>query len=300
MYRTREKPVCASPIITKCRPVRRRRWSPDTSDPSAGPAGSACRVCRARYEIFEGREELQVTAIGGGQKLAQGGQAVDGFLHGGPLGLAVAVAVFYLAVVLEEVLVVDRGFDAQDETELVAELERTRPHGVLNARAFDAHVKAVAHLALIADVQFAPQESGDVIGLDGVDGGAAEVLIQGLMVGLFAEDDVGRGFALVHASVIADAQTAMHRTEATGELIQLAMQFLDAQLVGQQLRPLPVGDAGEDVIHHSEIDLQFAQPRSQPLVPVELDLQTAGQQASDETEHRRLLLDIHLRCQRSL
>jgi hypothetical protein len=54
----------------------------------------------------------------------------------------------------------------------------------------------------------------------------------------------------------------MHRTEATGELIQLAMQFLDAQPVGQRLRPLPVGDAGEGVVQQGEIDLLLAQPRS--------------------------------------
>ncbi len=35
--------------------------------------------------IFGGRE-LQITPVSGFQQLAQGGQAVDGFLHGGPFG----------------------------------------------------------------------------------------------------------------------------------------------------------------------------------------------------------------------
>ena len=38
--------------------------------------------------VVDGGEELQIAAVGGLQKFAQCGQAVDGLLHGGPFGLA--------------------------------------------------------------------------------------------------------------------------------------------------------------------------------------------------------------------
>jgi hypothetical protein len=38
--------------------------------------------------IVDGGEKLQIAAVGGCQQFAQRGQAVDGLLHGGPLGLA--------------------------------------------------------------------------------------------------------------------------------------------------------------------------------------------------------------------
>ncbi len=124
---------------------------------------------------------------------------------------------FYLAVVLEKGQVVDRGFDAQDEAELVVELEGNRPHGVFDPRAFDADVETVAHLAFELRHQLLAQEGGDVVRLDGVDGGAAEVLIDGLKIGLFAEYDVGRVFALVHAPVIVRSEGAMDRTETAAQ-----------------------------------------------------------------------------------
>ena len=38
--------------------------------------------------VFDGGEELQVAAVGAFQQFVQGGQAVNGFLHGGPFGFA--------------------------------------------------------------------------------------------------------------------------------------------------------------------------------------------------------------------
>ena len=134
---------------------------------------------------------------------------------------------FYLAVVLEKGQVIDRGFDAQDEAELVVEFQRDRPHGVFDPRSFDAGVKAIAHLALELWHEFLAQEGGDVIGLDGVDCRAAEVLIDRFEVGLLAEDDIGRVFTLVHAPVISHAEGTMNGTEATREHVQPAVQPLD-------------------------------------------------------------------------
>ena len=60
---------------------------------------------------------------------------------------------FSVVVVLDEGEVVESGFDVQDEAEFVVELERDRPHGVLDVRPFEADVQAVAHLSLIAGIE---------------------------------------------------------------------------------------------------------------------------------------------------
>ncbi len=55
------------------------------------------------------------------------------------------------------------------------------------------------------------------------------------------------------------------------------MQLFCVQLIGDPLRPCPVGNVDEGIVQQSEIHLPFAQPRSKPVMPVEIDLQTAGQ-----------------------
>jgi hypothetical protein len=60
--------------------------------------------------------------------------------------------VFYLAVVPEKGDVDNRGFDPQDQPELVVHLNRYRPHGVFDARPFDARIEPVSHLVLVVAV----------------------------------------------------------------------------------------------------------------------------------------------------
>jgi hypothetical protein len=58
-----------------------------------------------------------------------------------------AVAVFYLAVVLEKGQIVDCSLDPENEPELVVQLDRNRPHGVFDSRSFDTYVETISHLA---------------------------------------------------------------------------------------------------------------------------------------------------------
>ena len=109
--------------------------------------------------ILEGGQELQVAPIGGFQQLAQSRQAVDGLPQGSLFGFFASVPVFYLAVVLEKGDIVDRGLDPENQAELVVELERHRPHGVFDPRAFDADVVTVAGFVLILRVSFFPKRS---------------------------------------------------------------------------------------------------------------------------------------------
>src|SRR5438477_5081610 len=98
--------------------------------------------------IVDGREKLQVAAIGGQQQFPERAQTVDGFLHWRELHDRFAIALFYLAVVLEKGDILDSSFNPKDVTELVIHLDRGHSHGVADASAFDPHVVAVSYLVL--------------------------------------------------------------------------------------------------------------------------------------------------------
>ncbi len=138
-------------------------------------------------------------------------------------------------------------------------------------------IEPVAHLALILHAELAAQKGGDVVGLNGVNGSAGQVAVDGRQIGLPPEHDVGGILALVHAPVVSDAKGAMNRTEAAGELVQLAMQPFDLQAVGDLLGARPVGDLHESVVQQGEVDLAPAQYAGQPVVAVEVNLQPARQ-----------------------
>jgi hypothetical protein len=62
--------------------------------------------------VVDGRSKLQITAVGGLEKLAQSRQTVDCLLPGSPLGFLASVAMIYLSVALEKRKIVDRRLDS--------------------------------------------------------------------------------------------------------------------------------------------------------------------------------------------
>ncbi len=148
---------------------------------------------------------------------------------------------------------------------------------MFDPRAFDADVETVAHLALVAGVQLAAQERGDVVGLDGVDGRPGQVAVNGRQIRLPPENDVGGVLTLVHAPVVSHPKIPMNRTEAERHFVQPTVQSLDLQSVGDLLRTRPIGEIHERLVDQLEVDLALAQDAGQPTVPVAVDLQTAPQ-----------------------
>ena len=122
---------------------------------------------------------------------------------------------FYLAVVLEKGQIVD-GLDPENEAELVVQLNRDRPHGVFDPRAFDADIESVSHLAFKLRAQFAAGESGDVVRLHRMDRRARQIFIDCPQVRLFAENDVGGVFALIHAPVVSAGEVLVDRAALPG------------------------------------------------------------------------------------
>ncbi|MBT9163071.1 MAG: hypothetical protein DDT27_01640 [Dehalococcoidia bacterium] len=71
-----------------------------------------------------------------------------------------------LTVVLELGNIVYRGFDSENETELVIHLDGECTHVVFYPRSENAGIEVISHFALVVPVEFPPQEGGDVIRLD--------------------------------------------------------------------------------------------------------------------------------------
>jgi hypothetical protein len=103
------------------------------------------------------------------------------------------------------------------------------------------------------------------------------VRIDRLQVRLFAEDDVGGVFALVHAPVVSGGEVPINRATAPGELVEPRVDSFCFPSVGNALRSLPVRNVAERIVSHSIVDAQFAQLACQPVMSVEADLQPARQ-----------------------
>ncbi len=101
-------------------------------------------------------DELEITLVDCLQDFGQGRQTVDGLLEWGILGGRGAIPMLDLTVLLEEGHIVDRGFNPQEDIELVIQFDGHRPHLVLQASAQPAFVKTITHLILVIAVQFAP------------------------------------------------------------------------------------------------------------------------------------------------
>src|ERR1700686_4876268 len=109
-----------------------------------GLAIAAPRPCQpiegfdAGRDIVEGRKVREVAAVAGEQDVTKVDQAVDRLLDRSQCPGGRPMPMFHLAVVLEEGHVVDGGFKAQDDAELVIHLDRTLAEAMLDAGAFDA------------------------------------------------------------------------------------------------------------------------------------------------------------------
>src|SRR4051812_13556399 len=80
---------------------------------------------------------------------------------------------------------------------------------MLDPRPLDANVETVPHFAFEPGAELAAEKRCDVVGLDGVNSGARQVLVDNLQVRLLAENDIGGVLALVCAPVISSREIAI-------------------------------------------------------------------------------------------
>ena len=86
---------------------------------------------------------------------------------------------FHLAVVLESGDVVGGGFDAQDESEFVVDLDRGFAEAMLDAGALDPRRELAADLLGELGSDPVAEEGGNVFGFDGQDGLPGKLFIEG-------------------------------------------------------------------------------------------------------------------------
>jgi len=113
---------------------------------------------------------------------------------------------FHVAVVLEEGDVVGGGFDAQDAAEFVVHFDRSRAHVRADSGSLDAGIEIVAELSAEVAREAPTEKSSDVLGLHGVNGGAADGLVQRGQRVPIAKDNIRGVLDLHDAPVVADAQ----------------------------------------------------------------------------------------------
>jgi hypothetical protein len=68
-----------------------------------GGTGKFLELVVSRTGIVDAGDEFEIPTIGCSEKLAQCRKAVNGFLHGSPLGFSASITMFYLTVVFEKV-----------------------------------------------------------------------------------------------------------------------------------------------------------------------------------------------------
>jgi hypothetical protein len=110
-----------------------------------------------------------------------------------------------------------------------------------------------------------------------VNGGPDEILVDGGQISLPSEDDIGGILGLVDAPMIDNSKMFGDWTETTGKLVQFPVQTARFPGVGDLLSPFPIADLAEGVIHNLAGDPLALQLQGQPVVPVAVDLQPAGQ-----------------------
>ena len=82
---------------------------------------------------------------------------------------------------------------------------------------------------------FASQEGGDVLCLEGMHGGTHDGLIEGLEIGLAAEDDIGCELYLHEAPVVSTVKVAHDGAEVLGPSVQTPMQAFGIEAIGKRL-----------------------------------------------------------------
>ena len=136
----------------------------------------------------------------------------------------------------------------KNEAELVVQLDGDRPHGVFDPRPFDADVETVAHFALELRAELAPEESGNVVRLDGMDRRARQVSIDSLQIRLLRNTMSVAYSHCVHAPVVSVAnrdKIGQQRRANSSSLVWIRLASHPLRC----LRPFPVRNGGEGVVH---------------------------------------------------
>ena len=134
--------------------------------------------------------------------------------------------------------------------------------------------EVVAKLVVVGRSELAPEEGGHVLGLDHVHGVAHQALIDRRELALTMKDDVRGELDLHQTPMVAGAKLAHDGTELACPALEPAMKLLGLEAIGYLLRGDGVVDAEEGVVGHPVVDANTLELAFEPVVPIEVDLQT--------------------------
>ena len=233
----------------------------------------AIQVATTGRVVFQGREEIQVAAIGRGEDFPDRTQAVDSFLDRRIFHFRAAIPVYHLTVVFKERDVIGRRLDAQDMAELVVHLNGSGPQAVAQPGTFDQDVIAGSPFSFEERAEaIAPGEGGDIIGLDLLDGAACERRVKRRQVIGTAEDEVGGIFDLQETPMPTRGKHILDGADLAGPAIQALVEDKRIEIVGQCLGAGEIFHGDEGVVLLGKVDLLAAQSAGQPVVAIAVEL----------------------------
>src|SRR3954451_10464521 len=103
-----------------------------------------------------------------------------------------------------------------------------------------------------------PEKGGNIVRLYRMDRRPDEIIVDGRQIGLPGKDDVGSILARIDAPVVLHAEAPENRAVCPRKLVQLRVNPLRVQFVGDLLRPAPVSDPGESVVHQFKIEVALS------------------------------------------
>ena len=145
---------------------------------------------------------------------------------------------------------------------------------MLDARADPAFVEAITHLTLVIAIEFTSQKSGNICGFDRMSKGFQEMRVEGLQSISALEDKVRCVLCLQDAPVIGEFQICDHRAILPGKLIQSKVQDINIELVCQLIGDSVISDMDKSIIQHFKGNAMLFQLVCQPVVSVEIELQS--------------------------
>lgn len=254
--------------------------------------GYSLQVLYAGAWVIKSGDELQIPPVCRLEYLSERIQAVNVLLHASVLPARGTITMVDFPEVAEVTDIVDGGFDTQDDAELIVHLYSDRTHVVLYSRPENAGVKLVAHFALVIPMEFLPQESGDILRFNRVDRCTYQRVVQSLEVGLPSEDDVGCIFSLHDAPVILKAKLLDDRAVTLGENVESLVQVLNPDTIREPLGLFKVANLKKGVVFQHVGDAFLLKLGCQPIVPVEVELQSERSPGGDpQVAETELLVD---------
>lgn len=223
--------------------------------------------------VLDDRERLEVTGIGGEGDFGITIEAGDALGHREPTDDSFA---FTIAMTASEktIRMIDDGFDAEDDAELGIHFDPVFADAVFNAHAFGPGFEIGNDFGSEVGSDFFTEEGQD-IGCAETKAGVFEKFtgqrIEGVLV---FEHDIGGEFSLISCPIIglSGEDIFEERIDKSGEFLKEGGPVETAELIGQILGLVGIGDFDKGIINLFERDVVTAHLDGEPFMAIDGNL----------------------------